>query len=289
MSTDSSPQPAAPDFSRIHIVLVNTSHPGNIGAAARALKNMGIPNLRLVDPQDYPSDVAIWRSASATDVLQRAEVFPTLTEAVADCAMVIGASARSRRMPWPMLTPRQCAMHVLAETQRAASEQGGQIALVFGREDTGLTNEELQQCHYHVQIPANPEYSSLNLAAAVMVICYEVRVAMLEHAGEQNLGAEAAMYDSASEEEYWDVPKADGHQMELFYAHLEQVLVDMDFHDPQNPRLLMPRMRRLFGRIRPDSMEINILRGVLTYVDHHVKLAHGIQPPAKQKQPKPDK
>lgn len=286
MSTDSPPQPAAPDFSRIHIVLVNTSHPGNIGAAARALKNMGILNLRLVDPQDYPSDVATWRSASATDVLQRAKVYPTLTDAVADCVMVIGASARSRRMPWPMLTPRQCAMHVLEEAQRAAPETDGQIALVFGREDTGLTNEELQQCHYHVQIPANPEYSSLNLAAAVMVICYEVRVAMLEHAGEQNLGAEAAMYDSASEEEYWDVPKADGHQMELFYAHLEQVLVDMDFHDPQNPRLLMPRMRRLFGRIRPDSMEINILRGVLTYVDDHVKRAHGIQPPRKQKQPK---
>lgn len=271
-------QSIAPDLSRVHVVLVNTSHPGNIGATARALKNMGIPNLRLVDPRDYPSDVAMWRAVSATDVLERAKVFPTLVEAVADCSMVIGASARSRRMPWPMLTPRQCARHVLLETQRAAAEQGGQIALVFGREDTGLTNEELQQCHYHVQIPANEDYSSLNLAAAVMVICYEVRIAMLEHAGDPRLGAEAPMYNPATEDEYWDVPKADGHQMELFYEHLEKTLVAMDFHDPENPRLLMPRMRRLFGRIRPDSMEINILRGVLTFVDEHVRRAHANTP-----------
>jgi TrmH family RNA methyltransferase len=166
-----------------------------------------------------------------------------------------------------MLSPRQCASHVLTETLRAAAVGDGQIALVFGREDTGLANDELQQCHYHVQIPANEDYSSLNLAAAVMVICYEVRIAMLEYAGDDRLGADAPMVSPDSEAEYWDVPKADGHQMELFYQHLEQALVAMDFHDPDNPRLLMPRMRRLFGRIRPDSMEINILRGVLTFVE----------------------
>jgi len=271
-------QPIAPDLSRVHVVLVNTSHPGNIGATARALKNMGIANLRLVDPRDYPSDVAVWRAVSATDVLARARVFPTLVDAVADCSMVIGTSARSRRMPWPMLSPRQCARHVLLETQRAADAGGGQIALVFGREDTGLTNDELQQCHYHVQIPANEDYSSLNLAAAVVVICYEVRIAMLELAGDPRLGADAPLYDPASEDEYWDVPKADGHQMELFYEHLEKALVAMDFHDPENPRLLMPRMRRLFGRIRPDAMEINILRGVLTYIDEHVRRANANQP-----------
>lgn len=269
-----------PDFSNIHVILVNTSHPGNIGAAARALKNMGISNLRLVDPVEFPSDVARWRSASATDVLDRVEVFDDLEAAVADCGLVIGASARSRRMPWPMLNPRQCGRQV------AQDAVDNKVALVFGREDKGLTNEELQLCHYHVQIPANPEYSSLNLAAAVMVVCYETRVAMLEARGEsegkssetqasQDKSESAqAIYDPASEDEYWDVPKADGKQLELFYAHLEQVLVDMDFHDPDNPRLLMPRMRRLFGRIRPDSMEINILRGVLTYVDDHVKRAN---------------
>ena len=258
------------DFSNIHVVLVNTSHPGNIGAAARALKNMGIPNLRLVDPQDYPSDVAVWRSASATDILAQAQVYPDLQAAVADCSLVIGASARSRRMPWPVLSPRQCANHVVAD----AGEH--KVALVFGREDSGLNNEELQLCHYHVQIPANVEYSSLNLAAAVMVICYEVRVAMLEAIASgkaQQPEPVSDFYDPEVEAEYWDVPKADNHQLELFYAHLEQVLVDMDFHDPTNPRLLMPRMRRLFGRIRPDAMEVNILRGVLTYVDDHVKRA----------------
>jgi tRNA (cytidine32/uridine32-2'-O)-methyltransferase len=264
------PPSAVPDFNNINIVLVNTSHPGNIGAAARALKNMGIPNLRLVDPQDYPSDVAIWRAASATDVLQNAGIYPTLDAAVADCGLVIGASARSRRMPWPVLSPRQCANHVVADASL------NKVALVFGREDTGLTNEELQLCHYHVQIPANEEYSSLNLAAAVMVITYEVRVAMLE-ALASGATVAPAFYDAQVEDEYWDVPKADGHQLELFYAHLEQVLVDMGFHDPKNPRLLMPRMRRLFGRIRPDTMEINILRGVLTYVDDHVKRAHAAE------------
>jgi tRNA (cytidine32/uridine32-2'-O)-methyltransferase len=256
----------APDFRNIHIVLVNTSHPGNIGAAARALKNMGIPNLRLVDPQDYPSDVATWRAASATDILQKAQTFPTLDAAVADCGLVIGASARSRRMPWPVLSPRQCANHVVADVSH------NKVALVFGREDTGLSNEELQLCHYHVQIPASEEYSSLNLAAAVVVIAYEVRVAMIEALATESTAA-PAFYDPLGEDDYWDVPKADNHQLELFYAHLERVLVDMDFHDPKNPRLLMPRMRRLFGRIRPDAMEINILRGVLTYVDDHVKRA----------------
>ncbi|ALO46688.1 RNA methyltransferase [Pseudohongiella spirulinae] len=265
-----------PDFSNIHVVLVNTSHPGNIGAAARALKNMGIPNLRLVDPRDYPSDVAVWRSASATDVLERAEVFPDLQAAVSDCALVIGASARSRKMPWPVLTPRQCANHVVADAGQS------KVALVFGREDSGLNNEELQLCHYHVQIPADEAYSSLNLAAAVMVICYEVRLAMLEA---QKTGQipqpvnSGDFYDPSVEAEYWDVPKADNHQLELFYEHLEQVLVDMDFHDPKNPRLLMPRMRRLFGRIRPDAMEINILRGVLTYIDDHVRRANAHQDP----------
>lgn len=261
---------AAPYLSNVHVVLVNTSHPGNIGAAARALKNMGIPNLRLVDPQDYPNDVAIWRAASATDVLQSAQIYQTLEDAVGDCALVIGASARSRRMPWPVLSPRQCANHVVAD----AGEH--KVALVFGREDTGLTNEELQLCQYHVQIPANEAYSSLNLAAAVMVVCYEVRVAFLE-ALAGNAPVAPAFYDAQVEDEYWDVPKADGHQLGLFYAHLEQALVDMNFHDPKNPRLLMPRMRRLFGRIRPDAMEINILRGVLTYVDDHVKRAHAAE------------
>lgn len=268
---------ALPDFGNIAVVLVQTSHPGNIGAAARALKNMGLSDLRLVSPRtQFPSDDATWRAASATDILQRTKVFASLEDAVADCGLIIGTSARSRRMPWPVLTPRQCANHVVQDAGK------NKVALVFGREDTGLTNEELQLCHYHVQIPANAEYSSLNLAAAVMVICYEIRIAMLERlaidgseaAQRDQRFAQDSVYNPDNEQEFWDVPKADAHQLELFYQHLEKTLTDLTFHDQDNPRLLMQRMRRLFMRIRPDTMEINILRGVLSYVDHHVKIAN---------------
>lgn len=266
-----------PDFNNIMVVLVQPSHPGNIGAAARALKNMGIPNLRLVAPRcAYPNEQATWRAASATDVLERATVFPDLEAAIADCGLVIGTSARSRRMPWPVLTPRQCANHVVQDAHN------NRIALVFGREDVGLSNEELQLCHYHVQIPANPEYSSLNLAAAVTVICYEVRVAMLdalaasdgEQAQREQRFADDDYYNPDNETEFWDVPKADAHQLDLFYRHLEQTLTDLTFHKPDNPRQLMQRMRRMFMRIRPDAMEINILRGVLSFVDEHIRLAN---------------
>ncbi len=258
------------DFSNIHIVLVNTSHPGNIGATARAMKNMGLRRLTLVEPRDFPSGVAIGRAKAALDILDNAVVVPTLADAVADCSLVIGASARSRRIPWPVLTPTQCAEQIVAESLNS------QVALVFGREDTGLSNEELQLCHYHVQIPADEEYSSLNLAAAVMVLSYELRLAMLQRdQGYQRGGAlqeEQAPADPAGpadrEEGYWDIVKATGQQMEYFYTHLEQVMIDLKFHDPENPRLLMMRMRRLFSRIRPDRMELSILRGMLTHIQY---------------------
>lgn len=241
---------ALPLLDRVRIVLVNTSHPGNIGATARAMKNMGLKHLTLVDPMDFPSDVAVWRAVSGADILESATVVPTLEEAIAPCGLVIAASARSRRMPWPMMNPRECAEQVARE---AGSNE---VALVFGREDKGLKNEELQLAHYHVQIPADAQYSSLNLAAAATVVMYEVRMAFL-----------ALQADSLDQDEYWDVGRASSEQMEHFYRHLEKVLIDLDFHDPENPRLLMPRMRRLFGRIRVDQMEANILRGILTHIE----------------------
>ena len=155
---------SAQPFANIRIVLVNTSHPGNIGGAARAMKNMGLSRLYLVAPQEYPSDKAVWRSAGATDVLDDAVVVETLDEAIAGCSLVVGTSARERRIPWPLLDPRQCGESVWAE---AGSHE---VAIVFGREDRGLTNDELQKCHYHVAIPANPDYSSLNLAMAVQIL-----------------------------------------------------------------------------------------------------------------------
>ncbi len=258
------------DLHNIRIILVNTSHPGNIGATARAMKNMGLRHLYLVDPKEFPSAVATGRAVSAVDILESAVVTSTLEEAIVDCGLVIGASARSRRVPWPLLSPPQCAEKVADESRN------NKVALVFGREDAGLTNEELQLCHYHVNIPADEEYSSLNLAAAVMVISYEVRMALLRRAGEplartdsshDVAGAQGQAEDVVVAGLDWDVPRATGQQLESFYTHLEQVMIDLNFHDPENPRLLMMRMRRLFGRIRPDQMEISILRGLMSHID----------------------
>ncbi len=247
---------ADPNLDGISIVLVNTSHPGNIGASARAMKNMGLKNLVLVRPQQFPSGVAVGRAASAVDLLDRARVVDSLSEAVADCGLVIGASARSRRIPWPLLTPEACA-------RQAVGEAGDHpVALVFGREDTGLSNAELQLCHHHVRIPAAPGYSSLNLAAAVMVICYELF--------KTATAADGDVAGAAGERE-WDQPMSTAADLERFYRHLENVLVRVDFHDPANPRHLMQRIRRLFGRIRIDEMEMNILRGMLTYIERSLR------------------
>ena len=239
----------------ISVVLVNTAHPGNIGASARAMKNMGLNQLILVQPKDFPSGVAIGRAASAVDILDSAIIVDSLEEAVANCGLVICASARSRKIPWPMLDPEEVATKVTNEKDLT------NVALVFGREDSGLSNEELQLGHFHVQIPAEEKYSSLNLAAAVLVICYEIRkAASRTNADHRKQG-----------DEFWDQEFATGKQVEHFYQHLEQVLIDIKFHDPENPRQLMQRMRRLFGRIRPDVMELNILRGILTNIKHSIE------------------
>ncbi len=234
-------------FDRIRVVLVNTTHPGNIGAAARALKNMGLSRLYLVAPKEFPADRAVWRAANAIDVLDAAVVVDTLEEAVGDCGLVVGTSARERRIPWPLLDPRECGVRVWQESAEH------DVAIVFGREDRGLTNEELQQCTFHVHIPANPEYSSLNLGAAVQVLTYEVRMASL-----------AQVDGSIPSLSQWDVPPAKAADLELYFRHLEEALVDIEFHDPDNPRQTMARLRRLYGRIRLDEMELSILRGVLT-------------------------
>lgn len=231
----------------IRIVLVNTSHPGNIGAAARAMKNMGLSKLYLVAPKDYPSGVAIGRASSALDILDNAVLCDNLTEAIADCSLVIGTSARSRRIPWPIVDPVACAKKLVEEGQQQP------VALVFGREDRGLSNEELQLCHFHVQIAANPEYSSLNLAAAVMVLSHEIYKLKEQ-------------YDQSGKEKSvnWDYELATVEEVETYLDHLEQLLIQIDFHDPENPRHLMPRLRRLYNRVRVDKMEINILHGIVS-------------------------
>ncbi|MGY3892665.1 tRNA (cytosine(32)/uridine(32)-2'-O)-methyltransferase TrmJ [Aeromonas enterica] len=230
---------------QIRIVLVNTSHTGNMGSAARAMKTMGLTQLVLVDPQALPDDNAMALAAGASDVLANARIVSTLDEAIADCGLVIGTSARSRTLSWPMLDPR--------EAGEKAVEEGVKhpVALVFGRERTGLTNDELQKCHYHVAIAANPEYSSLNLAMAVQTLCYEVRMHWLQ--------------DQAPEvESEADYPSAD--QLEGFYQHLEQTLLKTGFIADDHPGQVMSKLRRLFNRARPETVELNILRGILTSV-----------------------
>ncbi|MEX2132285.1 MAG: RNA methyltransferase, partial [Pseudohongiellaceae bacterium] len=233
------------NFNNIRIVLVNTSHPGNIGAAARAMKNMGLQHLVLVRPDQFPSGVAVGRAVSALDILDNAIVVDSLAEAISDCGLVIGTSARQRSIPLKMLWPDECADEIVKATR------DNQVALVFGREDSGLTNQEIQMCHWHVQIPANDDYSSLNLAAAVLLVCYEIRRGFMRSASQE----------APQEQDYWDIARATGEQLVHFYEHLEKVLVRIEFHDPENPRQLLQRLRRMFGRISIDTMEMNILRG----------------------------
>jgi tRNA (cytidine32/uridine32-2'-O)-methyltransferase len=236
--------PYASMLNNIRIVLIETSHPGNIGSAARAMKTMGLKNLYLVAPKHFPHPKADEMASSAVDILAKAVVVKTLAEAVADCHLVIGTSTRSRAIPWPLLSPRELAEKVRTEAESVKT------AILFGREQSGLTNEELHSCHFHVQIPANPEYSSLNLAAAVQIIAYELRLASLTATPVQ-----------------WDYQLATADDLEGFYDHLENVLIKLDFLNPKAPRQLMTRLRRLVGRARPDMMEINILRGILSAVE----------------------
>ena len=230
----------------IRIVLVGTTHPGNIGAAARAMKNMGLSDLALVNPRHFPHDDATARASGATDVLEGATVVSSLSEALTDCVYVAGASARSRSINWPSMGPRDCAERMILESKQ------GKVAAVFGPEKSGLNNDDLDLCHTLLTIPTDPGFSSLNLAMAVQVLTYELRVAGMVDAGPG--------FESES-------PPATGEEMENFYIHLQQVLTDIEFFDPDNPRHLMRRIRRMFIRARPDKNEVNILRGILTAVD----------------------
>ena len=226
----------------IHFVMVQTTHPGNIGAAARAMKNMCLRQLVLVRPGEFPSEEAAARASGADDILRSARVTDSLAEAVADCRIVIGASARLRSVAWPQLTPREAAALVQHEARRAP------VAVVFGRESSGLSNEELDLCTHLVHIPTNPEFSSLNVAMAVQVVGYELMLAR------------------TSLQSPVEVPKdlASNAQMEGFFVHLEQALDDIGFADLRRSQKLMRRLRRLFHRAEPNSDEVNILRGILS-------------------------
>ncbi|WP_070970682.1 tRNA (cytosine(32)/uridine(32)-2'-O)-methyltransferase TrmJ [Vibrio sonorensis] len=236
----------------IKVVLVGTSHSGNIGSAARAMKVMGLSQMVLVDPQCEVDSQAVALAAGASEIALNAQVFATMEEAVKDCGLVVGTSARSRTLDWPMLEPRECGVKLVEQGESTP------VAMVFGRERTGLTNEELQLCHYHVCIPANPEYSSLNLAMAVQTLSYEARMAFLEKERSQFPAEEVVEY-----------PRHD--DLERFFSHLEKVLTETDFIDPAQPGKVMNKLRRLYTRARPESQELNILRGMLTATEKSMK------------------
>ena len=227
----------------LRIVLVETSHPGNIGAAARAMKTMCLTRLVLVSPVEFPHAEASARASGATDLLERAEVAANLDEALRGCTLVAGTSARRRGLGPPELPPRECAARLTA-----AAASGSDVALLFGRERIGLTNEELARCHFLVNIPANPEYASLNIAAAVQVLAYELLLAR----------------DTVAAPAETDSPLATAEEMERLYEHLEQAALETGFLDPENPKHLMRRLRRLFNRAQPDQNEVHILRGLLS-------------------------
>lgn len=228
----------------VRIILIGTSHPGNIGSAARAMKTMGLSNLVLVTPECSVDGKSVALAAGATDVLKNHRVCATLDEAIADCGLVIGASARPRSLDWPMLDPREMGEKAVIEGQKYP------VALVFGRENSGLSNDELQKCHFHVFIPANPDYSSLNLAMAVQTLSYEIRMAFL---------AEKAYPEQ--EEQY---PLGD--EIEAMFIHLEQTLTETRFIMPAHPGLVMNKLRRFFNRARPEVNELRMWRGILSSI-----------------------
>lgn len=245
-----------PAATRLRFVLVGTQHPGNMGAAARALKTMGLARLVLVAPEKPLDEEAFRRSAGAEDVLGDAPVVATLAEAVADCTLVLGCTARARRVQLEEYLPADAATRAVAR-----AGEGAEVALVFGRERTGLTNEELQLCHAAVHIPSDPAFSSLNLAAAVQVLAYETRM--------QLLGAQPV---AETEPGFREQP-ASHEQMESFFAQLGDTLDEIDFHKGRAPESAMRKLRRLFLRNQPSEQEVRLLRGILADTQRMARLA----------------
>tara|TARA_B100000586_G_scaffold102405_1_gene73287 strand:+ start:976 stop:1713 length:738 start_codon:yes stop_codon:yes gene_type:complete len=240
-------------FDKVSIVLVSTTHPGNIGAAARAMKTMSLKNLRLVNPLNFPSAEASVRAAGADDVLAECKQFSNLEEAIKDCDLVIGTSARIRGIPWPMIHPRECAKKI---SKKAYSS----IAIVFGRESSGLSNEELQLCNMVLKIPTNSEYNSLNLAAAVQIICYEMYLVVSDI--------------NTIEYEKNNLVFISQEKMEQFYKNLEDCFIRVGFYDTNKPKKLMHRIRRLFNRAQLYESEWKILHGFISKIQEKTKNNH---------------
>jgi TrmH family RNA methyltransferase len=235
----------------IDIVMVGTTHPGNIGAAARAMHNMCFSNLILVDPQCPVGEIAYARSSGAHHILDQRRTVATLQEAIEDCHLVAGLTARHRSLPWPELNPQQISEAIINKGSTART------ALVFGREHSGLTNDELMLCNYMVSIPTNPDFSSLNVASAIQVMCYEIYQRLMSDT------------NASKEESSTAEPIATAQELEGYFIHLEQVITATGFLNIKNPGLLMKRLRRLFQRVDLSQTEVNILRGILSSVQKY--------------------
>lgn len=242
----------------IRIILVNTSHPGNIGAAARAIKTMGLSDLYLVNPKVFPAELAVAMSSGADDILAKATVVSSIEEALRGSTLIIGTSARSRSIPWPRLTPKESSEKIIAHLQ---SQIESQVALVFGEERSGLPNEILQLCHYHLTIPTNPHFSSLNLASSVQVIAYECYQAWL------------AQEHQVVEENHDSLPPAE--EMQRLFTVMERVLIKMGFLNPKAPRQLLARLHRFFLRTQIETMEMAIFRGIFAKMEKLLDKSEG--------------
>tara|TARA_B100000795_G_scaffold270075_1_gene262532 strand:- start:89 stop:814 length:726 start_codon:yes stop_codon:yes gene_type:complete len=234
----------------INIVLVETSHPGNIGSAARAMKTMGLSKLSLVNPKDFPSGDANALSGNARDVLDNATIYPSLEEAIKQSTFVYATSARNRSINWPTVNPEKAAEQIIDQVTGDK-----EISIVFGREDRGLTNEELQLANFHLEIPANPEYPVLNIAMSVQIVTYELF---------KNI-------NNTEDREWRDYPEINSEDLQRLIDHFVETSIELDMIDPKNPSQIIARIKRMFSRLQPDSMEGNYLRGFLTAINKRLK------------------
>jgi len=238
----------------ISFILVGSTHPGNIGAAARAMKNMGIHQMGLVSPKEFPHEKAFFRAKAATDVLEKAVIYKSLKEAISETKLVIGTSARNRKVPWPIVSPSEAAEEIVSFSKTSEAK----TAVVFGREDRGLTNEELGLCNLHVHIPSSDEYPSLNLSQAIQIIAYEIRLKALSHEGKLT-------------KQEWDVPLAENAEIEKLIEHFDELMQEVEFYKTDNPRQLLRRVRRFFKRSKLDHIEANVFRGVFAAIQKKLK------------------
>ena len=251
----------------IRIVMIQTSHTGNIGAAARAMKVMGLSELYLVKPKSAPDEQSVAMSSNATDILDNATIVDTLSEAITGCQLVVGTSARHERtLSWDIQDSRSCGELI---AKHSSSQLDAKVAILFGRESSGLTNEELAVCQHLVHIPTNPDYSSLNVASAVQILSYECRLAAMNIEASADTAIDNSKNNNDAKDSNDDWVTAD--DLESYFEHLKQVMIDVDFLDPENPRYLIPRLRRLYSRSGITRSEMNILRGMLASIQKKTK------------------